>query len=54
MDSRLRGNDDEVGWVERSETHHHRQIMMGFAALYPSYKTFLGVPAAKASRLPVS
>ncbi len=28
-----------VGWVERSETHHFepRHLMMGFAALYPSY-----------------
>ena len=26
-----------VGWVERSETHHHGQRTMGFAPLYPSY-----------------
>ncbi len=29
-----------VGWVERSETHQSiADAMMGFAALYPSYKT---------------
>ncbi len=29
----------DVGWVERSETHHRAacSIAMGFAALYPSY-----------------
>ncbi len=31
---------DSVGWVERSDTHQlsFRGTMMGFAALYPSYK----------------
>jgi hypothetical protein len=28
-----------VGWVERSETHHPAHVTMGFAALYPSYKS---------------
>src|SRR4051812_11506824 len=29
----------DVGWVERSETHQlaTRQVLMGFASLYPSY-----------------
>src|SRR5450432_2909940 len=26
-----------VGWVERSETHHLPDIMMGIASLHPSY-----------------
>ncbi|WP_207234409.1 hypothetical protein, partial [Bradyrhizobium sp. Leo170] len=32
--------ESDVGWVERSETHHSRSLLpklMGFAALYPSY-----------------
>ncbi len=29
----------QVGWVERSDTHHlSRMKLMGFAALYPSYR----------------
>ena len=34
------GSRSSVGWVERSETHHSRHcslLLMGFAALYPSY-----------------
>jgi len=31
-------NTADVGWVERSETHHPRRDAMGFATLYPSYK----------------
>ncbi len=30
-----------VGWVERSETHQHRQAMVGFASLYPPYRCAL-------------
>ncbi|MGY4222822.1 hypothetical protein ACVMIH_000183 [Bradyrhizobium sp. USDA 4503] len=32
-----------VGWVERSETHHLgvRMQSMGFAALYPSYELMI-------------
>jgi hypothetical protein len=26
-----------VGWVERSETHHHGVALMGITALHPSY-----------------
>jgi hypothetical protein len=32
--------ESDVGWVERSETHHScrlRPKLMGFAPLYPSY-----------------
>src|SRR4029077_12783769 len=43
-----------VGWVERSETHQAalRSKMMGFAALYPSYRPCesFGVKARSASR----
>ncbi|MDI4232633.1 hypothetical protein OZ411_07375, partial [Bradyrhizobium sp. Arg237L] len=34
--------ESDVGWVERSETHHSRSVLaklMGFASLYPSYGT---------------
>jgi len=31
-------NTADIGWVERSETHHPRRDRMGFATLYPSYK----------------
>src|SRR5689334_8243817 len=38
--SRRRDMGDPVGWVERSETHHSRHGLMGFAALNPSYELF--------------
>jgi hypothetical protein len=38
-----------VGWVERSETHQLRTaVLMGFAALNPSYKVRFITPAGSA------
>ncbi len=46
------GVEGAVGWVERSETHHHHRgkNAMGFASLYPSYET--GLTSGKTPRTP--
>jgi hypothetical protein len=38
--------ESDVGWVERSETHHSHGLLpmlMGFASLYPSYGTLFEI-----------
>src|SRR5262249_30699150 len=47
------GEVEGVGWVERSETHHHAPRVVAFASLYPPYKPWLTTaPAAYRRRTP--
>jgi hypothetical protein len=50
----VKGSNEGVGWVERSETHRGHlpaaPPRMGFAALYPSHKARRPISAGGAGR----